>query len=290
MKRILLAASALALAAAPMLASAQPGDGRWGGRGGRNRGGEQTQSQTQTPSAPADDRGERGERRGPARQEPTPQVQSVDRDQGENHRRDSDGGARGTRQGYEGRQEAEGNRTSADRVSGERDLGSRYNGQAPRSVDRGRYNDDGSLRDSTRGRDGRFDGRGMEGRNPDGGYNRGDGRWDGNRDNRNGGWDRSRRGGSTFQWRGRSYQRHRVPAYRWAPGFSYQRWGVGSILPRLLFQNDYIVRDYWAYDLPPPPPGTYYLRVDMDLYIVAYRSGRVVDVIPDVFYYDDYGW
>ncbi len=93
-----------------------------------------------------------------------------------------------------------------------------------------------------------------------------------------------------FQYRGRSYQSRRAPIYRWAPGYRSRSWAVGAFLPAPLVVQSYILRDFWSYDLPPPPRGTYYVRVDTDVYLVTYRGNRVVDVIRGVFYYDDYGW
>jgi len=123
-------------------------------------------------------------------------------------------------------------------------------------------------------------------------------RWEDRRDYRQDRWEdrrefRQERRQRTFQYRGRDYSAYRAPAYRWSSGIRSRNWIVGAFLPAPLITQNYVLRDYWNYDLPRPPLGTYYVRVDTDVYLVAVRGGRVIDVIRDVFYYDDgygYGW
>lgn len=304
MKRLLLAASALVIAGAPIAASAQEGDGggRRGGRGERAQGqqpggGERQWGGGRERGGGEGRRGGEGDQEGGAGQGRRSQEARPAQEQ-----RQVDQQAQQTQRNDPPRERYDHTQRRSEGVEGRNPDGSfnrgdgRWSARGGRTeqpqtyVPGGRYNPDGSLRNGG-DRDGRDWRRDRDGRGDrDGRQWRGDrdDRYDGRRDGRE--WRGDRRGPGTFQYRGRSYNRYRAPAYRWAPGWSYRRWGVGSILPSILFAREYVLSNFWDYGLPPPPPGAYWLRVDQDVYLIT-RSGRVLEYIPNVFFYDDYyGW
>lgn len=67
-------------------------------------------------------------------------------------------------------------------------------------------------------------------------------------------------------------------------GYSYRRFGIGSVLDSLLFGRNYWVSDPWQYRLPPAPPGYQWVRYYNDVILVDTWNGRVVDVIYDFFW------
>ena len=165
--------------------------------------------------------------------------------------------------------------------------------------------------DPRRGGDRRWDGD-RNGR-PDGnrGDNRNDGRrWDNDRNRNNGrGWDgrggdgRSWNDNRDHQWRGgdhrqdrprydpRTYprqwhspQRYRGYNYRPPPGFYSRSWVFGDILPRTWWTPDYRLNSWWDYGLPIPPIGYEWVRVGDDALLVDVYSGRVVQVVYDIFW------
>ena len=116
----------------------------------------------------------------------------------------------------------------------------------------------------------------------DGQYRYGDGRWD--RDGR----------GPPANWRhwerGRlppiyaAPHRYRVGAYHRPYGWYVRSWGFGDFLPRGWFAPDYWIGDFWDYDLPYPPPGFHWVRVGDDALLVDDYSGRIVQVVNDIFW------
>ena len=88
-----------------------------------------------------------------------------------------------------------------------------------------------------------------------------------------------------FSWHGHQFNRfHPAHPFIYPPGWAYRRWAIGGILPPLFLVPDYYFMDWAALGLPPPPPGTQYLRYGPDLLLVDVPSGQIVEVIPDVFY------
>ena len=79
----------------------------------------------------------------------------------------------------------------------------------------------------------------------------------------------------------RSYY-HR-PAYVAPRGYRYRRVGIGFTLNRVFWGSPYRV-DYNYYRLPPPYPGTTYVRYGNDVLLISLRTGRVIAA------YDDFFW
>ncbi len=205
------------------------------------------------------DRGDRGDRRGGDDQGgvPTqPQVYPTERDGGR-------GDGRGQDQGRGGRE-------------GRQDWGSRG------GDDRGRYGHDQGRGWDNGGRDNRgWDSRGWDNRGWD---NRG---WDGRGGDRD--WRPDRQARPRYDQRHygqnyRSQQRYRGYAYRPPSGFYVRSWGYGDLLPRSWWSSQYRLNDWWSYGLPIPPIGYEYVRVGSDVLLVDMFSGRVVQVIRNLFW------
>jgi Ni/Co efflux regulator RcnB len=79
----------------------------------------------------------------------------------------------------------------------------------------------------------------------------------------------------------RRYDRGRYVAPR---GYHVRHWRHGDHLPRGYYESRYIVRDYHAYHLSPPPRGHHWVRVNNDVVLAAVASGLVVSVVNGLFY------
>jgi Ni/Co efflux regulator RcnB len=79
-------------------------------------------------------------------------------------------------------------------------------------------------------------------------------------------------------------RRFHAPAYQRPSGWSYRRWTFGDILPSLYWSQRYWLSDYDSYDLPPPPPGTTWVRYGDDALLIDRYSGEIVTVEYGVFY------
>ncbi len=90
-----------------------------------------------------------------------------------------------------------------------------------------------------------------------------------------------------YVYRGRSFSPVRVGTYRWPAGVQYHRYGVGGRLPRSLIIAAYVLANWAAYGLTPPPPGYEWLRYGPDVLAVDPDTGAVVDAAYGVFYEDD---
>ena len=152
----------------------------------------------------------------------------------------------------------------------------------PRADDhRGGGDQAGDNRSDRRG-DTRGDGRGTRDRDGDRDNWRGDNnRRDWNRhdrDNRYTHWQRGRYPSVYF-----SSSRYR---YAWRPptGYYAYNWGFGDFLPRTWFGPGSRLIDPWSYDLPLPPPGYDWVRAGYDALLVDAYSGRVVQVVRNVFW------
>ncbi len=118
--------------------------------------------------------------------------------------------------------------------------------------------------------------------------NRYDARYDRRYDNRRGGYDRNyyvRH--DNRRWHGNQWYpqyRYRAPArYAYPYGYRPYQWRVGHRLPASYYHSNYYV-DYRAYQLPPPPYGYYWVRVDRDVVLVAAASGLIRDILYGLYY------
>jgi Ni/Co efflux regulator RcnB len=279
MKRLLLAATGVALTAAslaaPTLAAAQ--DGReW-----LNRSQQQQVDQSQARSREGQaqlqqQRQERGQQGGGRQAEPQGQPQAQPQGRGQDRpqaqqppaqaqpqqpvqaqqRRADDNNGRGYRPGDNRRVwPNQQNQPNVDRRGDDR------RPPAGRQDDN-RWNDN-------RGSDNRrYDDRRSDDRRYDNRDN--DRRW-----SSGGGWNRD--------WR-RPQQRYRLQVYRPPIGYGYRSWSFGQILPRAYFSDNYVLNDFWNYDLPEPPPGAFWVRSGADALLVEGGSGYIIDVADNLFW------
>ncbi len=127
-------------------------------------------------------------------------------------------------------------------------------------------------------------------RDRDGGWDRdrrGD-RWSDRGDRRRGSWNRNWRGDNRFDWQRYRYSnRHlfRSGGY-YAPyrNYRYNRLSIGLILDSLFYSNRYWLSDPYQYRLPPAPYGTQWVRYYDDVVLVDVYTGEVLDVIHDFFW------
>lgn len=75
----------------------------------------------------------------------------------------------------------------------------------------------------------------------------------------------------------------RRPVYVAPRGYRYSRVAIGYRLAPAFWARPYWI-DYGYYRLPPPPPGTMYVRYGNDVLLISLRSGRVIAVYEDFFY------
>jgi len=145
--------------------------------------------------------------------------------------------------------------------------------------------------DRGRGGGGR-DWRGDDGRADRGGDRRGDDRrgddrrWGDNRwnDGRDRDRERPRYDRRSYPSVWRTPQRYRAGPYRPPSGWYARSWGYGQIIPRGWYGSQYRLMDWWSYGLPIPPIGYAWVRVGDDALLVDEYSGRVVQVVYDLFW------
>jgi Ni/Co efflux regulator RcnB len=78
--------------------------------------------------------------------------------------------------------------------------------------------------------------------------------------------------------------RYHIGAYRPPYGWYVRSWGFGDFLPHGWYASNYWIGDFWDYDLPYPPPGFHWVRVGDDALLVDDYSGRIVQVVNDIFW------
>jgi Ni/Co efflux regulator RcnB len=81
-----------------------------------------------------------------------------------------------------------------------------------------------------------------------------------------------------------SFHRVRASTFHYPRGYHYQRFGIGSMLPRLFLSSLYFWSDYGSLGLGAPPPGYVWVRYGPDLLLVNRYTGRIADVIYGAFY------
>jgi Ni/Co efflux regulator RcnB len=100
---------------------------------------------------------------------------------------------------------------------------------------------------------------------------------------RNFNYERDPRAGRDFRFRGRTFVSVRAPRFVYPRGYSYRRWSIGALLPLFFLSAPYYVD--WDYiGLPPPPPGTAWVRYGPDALLVDQYTGRVIDEAYGAFY------
>ena len=74
--------------------------------------------------------------------------------------------------------------------------------------------------------------------------------------------------------------------YGWRPpsGFYSRDWRFGEYLPRSWYGAGWWLEDPWAFRLPLPPPGYGWVRSGDDALLIDRHTGRVVQVVRDVFW------
>lgn len=67
-------------------------------------------------------------------------------------------------------------------------------------------------------------------------------------------------------------------------GWGYRPYEIGWRLWPAYYESNYWINDPWDYQLPPPPPGTVWVRYWNDALLVDTWSGEVIDVIHGFFW------
>lgn len=129
-----------------------------------------------------------------------------------------------------------------------------------------------------------------DGRRDDGDHrddHRGDHRGDHRDDHRGDRWDNHGRP----QWRPGAYPHSFNSAHRFhwrpylrPPHFYAHVWTFGEFLPPAWYGPEYVIDDWWDFDLPPPPPGYVWVRVGDDALLIDGYDGRVVQVVRALFW------
>ena len=78
--------------------------------------------------------------------------------------------------------------------------------------------------------------------------------------------------------------RYRAPSYSRPQGYYYRRWTFGDFLPSLFWGQQFWLSDYYAYDLPPPPRGTVWVRYGNDALLIDRYTGEIITVEYNMFY------
>ncbi len=91
-------------------------------------------------------------------------------------------------------------------------------------------------------------------------------------------WDRY------YGFRHHDGRRYSYGRYVRPSGYYYRSWHYGDHLPRSYYGRRYIVSDYYAYRLRPPPRGYHWVRVDNDVVLAAIASGIVVTAVYGIFH------
>lgn len=298
MRKYLISAAALMLLAGPSALADPPED-----RGHGHEGHGQPQAEANQPAPPHMNQGDRG--RGPAPQAAMqPQNQPAPN--------------RGFDRGNRGPAPQMANQAPPDRGGPTRDQnrdfnrGERDRGPAPQMANQAPPDRGGQNRDFSRGnrgpapqlaiqsppdrgdrnfgrgdnnRAGGFDSRGSDRRAFN--DNRGDFNREGRTSYRSPGFGGQRHdfsGFRDFHRDIRAAHRFQVPSYRRPAGWYSHRWAFGEFLPSAFWVRDYWLIDFVDYDLPPPPYGAVWVRVDRDALLIDEDSGEIITVVYDVFY------
>lgn len=94
-----------------------------------------------------------------------------------------------------------------------------------------------------------------------------------------GGWHRGWYGGRVS-----GFRPYRASPFVYPRGWGYRRWGIGLVLPPILFGSAYYYSGWDTLGAYPPPPGDRWVRYGPDLLLVNIRTGRIDDAIYGAFY------
>lgn len=81
-----------------------------------------------------------------------------------------------------------------------------------------------------------------------------------------------------------SRDRYRVGIYHRPYGYRPYQWYPGARLPVAYYSPRYVIYDYPAYRLRPPPYGYHWVRVDNDVVLAAIATGVVLQVVNGIFW------
>jgi hypothetical protein len=99
-------------------------------------------------------------------------------------------------------------------------------------------------------------------------------------------WDRYRRDFDPrpYQWNRTSERHYRWEPYIEPPGWYYQRWAYGEILPDIFWSQQYWLPNYAEFGLSDPPYGYVWVRYGNDALLVDVESGQILSVEYGIFY------
>lgn len=75
----------------------------------------------------------------------------------------------------------------------------------------------------------------------------------------------------------------RIGPYHPPVGYEYRRWHYGEFLPRPFWAGDYILNDFWLFDLDFPPAGYEWVRFGPDALLINIGSGEIVQTVYSRF-------
>lgn len=79
-------------------------------------------------------------------------------------------------------------------------------------------------------------------------------------------------------------ERFRMGAFHAPRGWEYRRWTYGEYLPPIFFAPEYLITDFWLYNLDRPPFGTEWVRYGPDALLVDQSNGEILQVVYNLFY------
>lgn len=92
-----------------------------------------------------------------------------------------------------------------------------------------------------------------------------------------------------YSYHGRSFAPIAVGRCRAPAGYRYERFAIGYRVPLAFIIGTYVIADWAAYDLAPPPYGLEWIRVGPDMLLVDPATGQVVDAVYGAYVeYDGY--
>lgn len=90
--------------------------------------------------------------------------------------------------------------------------------------------------------------------------------------------------GGPLTFRGHEIHRAHLAPFVYPPGYRYQRWAGGMVLPPLFLVPAYFYADWAALGLVAPEAGFQWVRYGPDVLLVNVTTGQVVDAVYGVFY------